>query len=149
MRLFLKVAYLASITFCFIFRPATKAVIVAIWLHNKVLLVKNSYNHKLVIPGGYMKLGENALEAAVREVKEETGISAEPNQFINIFSISGLFNYKRETIQCFELILNSPPDIQLDQREVIWAEFFTIENALAQNLSSPVRKFLLNYLGNS
>lgn len=145
-RLFLKATYFASIVFCFIFRPATKSAIIAIWLKNKVLIVKNSYYHKYVIPGGYINMGENPVEAAVRELKEEIGIMTDPQQLKKICTIKGTFNYKRETISCFELILNDPPNIQLDHREVIWAEFISLGAALKLGLSSPVSKFLVKYL---
>ena len=145
MRIFYRVAYAASIVFCFIFRPAIKAVIIAIWLKNKVLIIKNSYYHKYVIPGGYINIGEKPIEAALREVKEETGILADLHQFKKVCVIKGTFNYKRETIQCFELILNEPPHIRLDHREVIWADFLYLDEALTRKLSSPVRMFLRKY----
>jgi 8-oxo-dGTP pyrophosphatase MutT (NUDIX family) len=144
-RLLLKVAYFASIIFCFVFRPATKSAIIAVWLKNKVLIIKNSYYHKYVIAGGYINIGENPVEAAVREVKEEIGIIADPNQLKKVCVIKETFNYKRETINCFELILNGPPHIQLDHREVVWAEFLSLHKALKLNLSSPVRAFLIQY----
>jgi len=147
-RIFLKAAYLASIIFCFIFRPATKSAIIAVWLKNEVLIVKNSYYHKYVIPGGYINRGEHPLEAAVREVKEEIGIFAAPHQLKKICVLKETFHYKRETINCFELILNAPPQIRLDYREVVWAEFMTLRKALNLKLSSPVRMFLVKYLTN-
>jgi ADP-ribose pyrophosphatase YjhB (NUDIX family) len=145
-RLLLKAAYFANIIFCFVFRPATKSAIVAVWLKNKVLIVKNSYYHKYVIPGGFINRGENPVEAAVREVKEEIGVSADPHQLKKVCIIKATFHYKRETINCFELILNDPPPIQLDYREVVWAEFITLPKALNLKLSSPVRMFLHKYL---
>lgn len=145
-RLFLKAAYFASIIFCFIFRPATKSAIIAIWLKNKVLIIKNSYYHKYVIPGGYINMGENPVEAAVREIQEEIGIIADPNQLKKICVIKETFNYKRETINCFELILNDPPHIRLDHREVVWAGFIPLHKAFKLKLSAPVRTFLIKYL---
>ena len=148
-RLVLKVAYIASIIFCFIFRPATKSAIIAIWLKNKVLIIKNSYYHKYVIPGGFINMNEKPVKAAAREVKEEIGIMADPHQLKWICAIKGTFNYRRETIQCFELNLIDPPHIQLDHREVIGAEFMSLDRALKLELSSPVRMFLTKYLEQS
>lgn len=91
-------------------------------------------------------MGENPVEAAARELKEEIGIVADPRQLNKICTIKEVFNYKRETINCFELILSDPPNIRLDHREVIWAEFLSLPKALNLELSSPVNKFLVNYL---
>ena len=91
-------------------------------------------------------MGENPIDAAVRELKEEIDIVVDPRLLKKICTIKGSFNYKRETISCFELILDDPPSIQLDHREVIWAEFISLRKALKLELSSPVNKFLLTYL---
>lgn len=48
---------------------------------NKVLLVKRGYPPglgKWSIPGGVVEAGEKLVEAAKRELKEETGLEAEP-----------------------------------------------------------------------
>lgn len=54
---------------------------------NKVLLVRHTYGSaqgKLLIPGGYCQFNELPGEAAVREVQEETGISAKPIALIGV-----------------------------------------------------------------
>lgn len=42
----------------------------------KVLLIKNVYDNRWAIPKGHVDPGETSEQAAVREVKEETGITA-------------------------------------------------------------------------
>ncbi|MEM3743987.1 MAG: NUDIX hydrolase, partial [Candidatus Methanomethyliaceae archaeon] len=55
----------------------------------QILLVKRGHepNKGLwSIPGGLIKLGETAEEAAIREVKEETGLE------VSIGAVAGIFN---------------------------------------------------------
>lgn len=145
-RAFLRIVYWAGLVFCFIFRPAFKAAIVAIWSGDRILIVKNSYYSKFVIPGGYVQRGEKPAEAAVREISEEVGIRAATDQLKSMDTLQGTFRFKRETIHCYELRLASPPDVHLDFKEVVWYDFLPLEKALDMNLSGPVKFFLKKYL---
>ncbi len=54
---------------------------------HKVLLARHTYgpgNGKLIIPGGYVNIGETPQEALKREYREETGIEIEPQNIIGI-----------------------------------------------------------------
>ncbi len=51
----------------------------------KVLLVKTTYNNYFSFPGGGIKRGETAKDAAVRELREETGIEAKKLHLIGEF----------------------------------------------------------------
>ena len=53
----------------------------------RVLLVRRKYppaKGKWSVPGGHVKLGEPLYAAAIRELKEETGVEAEPVGVVNI-----------------------------------------------------------------
>lgn len=53
----------------------------------KVLLGRHTYgggNGKLIIPGGYVNVGETPQEALVREYLEETGVTVKPGNIIGI-----------------------------------------------------------------
>lgn len=53
----------------------------------RILLVKRAYppgRGRWSVPGGHIELGEGVLEAAVRELKEETGIEGEPLGVVNV-----------------------------------------------------------------
>ena len=54
---------------------------IVVWREDKVLLVRRAKVPRLgewSIPGGAQSLGETVFEAAVREVREETGIDVRP-----------------------------------------------------------------------
>ena len=64
--------------------PAASAVVVD--NEGRLLLAKRTDNSLWTIPGGTMKPGETIAEAAVREVKEETGLDVEVLSLVGIYS---------------------------------------------------------------
>lgn len=60
-------------------RPMTLGVRVAVFdADGRVMLVRHSYMPGWYLPGGGIERGETALEAAVKEVREETGLIVDP-----------------------------------------------------------------------
>ena len=53
--------------------------------NNKILLQRRSDNGEWGLIGGLLELDETYLEAALREVKEETKLVVEPKYFLGIF----------------------------------------------------------------
>ena len=60
---------------------------VAIIHNNQLLLTKRNDFEVWCLPGGHMDAGETVAEAAVREVKEETGLDIRLTQFVGVYSI--------------------------------------------------------------
>lgn len=54
--------------------------------HGAVLLQRRSDNNRWSVPGGAMELGESIAAAAVREVREETGLEVEVVSLIGVYS---------------------------------------------------------------
>ncbi len=52
----------------------------------RVLLQRRADKNKWGFPGGAMELGESASEAAIREIKEETGLDVEASRLIGIYT---------------------------------------------------------------
>ncbi len=52
----------------------------------RILLHKRTDNEYWSIPGGAMKPGESIAETVVREVQEETGIEAEVQKILGVYS---------------------------------------------------------------
>lgn len=50
----------------------------------KLLLLHHVKFEKWIVPGGHVEINEHQLEAAIREVKEETGISLSAKDFLTL-----------------------------------------------------------------
>jgi 8-oxo-dGTP pyrophosphatase MutT (NUDIX family) len=119
---------------------------VAIVWDNQILLVHptNSSWRKntLGIPKGKLEKGEDPLDAAIREVREEVGISIDPSKLYPESFTSPKYNESGKLVShltYFLLKIESPFDIglsenrvptsQLQLEEVDWAGFIKIEDA--------------------
>jgi ADP-ribose pyrophosphatase YjhB (NUDIX family) len=52
----------------------------------RILMIRRTDNDLYAIPGGQLELGETLSQAAVREVREETGIECEVTGVIGLYS---------------------------------------------------------------
>lgn len=65
-------------------RPLVAAGALFLDEHDGVLLVKPCYKPGWEIPGGYVEAGESPLDACLREVKEELGVSPEIGSLLTV-----------------------------------------------------------------
>jgi 8-oxo-dGTP diphosphatase len=137
-----KLAHAGLTVFAFLFRPAVRGVNVVIRGEGGLLLVKNSYRRGYTFPGGYVRGGEKPRAAAVRELKEEVGITAYPNQLRHARQYRFTVCYRRETVDIFEMTLEKDTAISIDNREVVWAGFVPSESILLQGLCLPAEAYL-------
>jgi 8-oxo-dGTP pyrophosphatase MutT (NUDIX family) len=121
-------------------RPLKHGALVAIWHEGRVLIVKNSYVDYYSLPGGYVKRGERAWEAAARELREELALDVDPKELALEVDVTHDWEGRRDHVVIFDLHLDYAPAVQVDNREVVAAEFLTPEQALARKLFPPLRK---------
>lgn len=139
-----KIAYRLYLIICFITRQKMTGAYIAVWSDGKILLIKNSYKEKYTIPCGGVNKNESIIQAAVRELKEETGIEI-PEKSLRFYKeYINHEEYKEDHIHLFELFLETAPEVKIDNREVIWGEFKTKDQALKYNLFKPVKDYLLS-----
>lgn len=122
--------------------PTTHGSLVALWHNGEILLVQNSYVPYRSLPGGYVQRNENGRDAAVRELREETGLVAKPFELRLALDQWHDWEGKREHIEIYELDLPEPIRIAIDNREVVEARFFSPEQALALDLFPPLREII-------
>jgi 8-oxo-dGTP diphosphatase len=132
-------AYRAMRTYWKVRRPTTHGTLVALWNGGEVLLVRNSYVPYYSLPGGYLRRGETARDAVVRELTEEVGIAADAEKLELVLERTHDWEGKHDHVQIFALDLPSRPKVDVDHREVVEASWWSPERALALNLFPPLR----------
>jgi len=125
-----------------VLHPQAHGALVALWQNDKILLVQNSYARYRSLPGGYVRRHENGRDAAVRELREETGLSVDASELRVALDKHHEWEGKREHIEIFELDVSVPISVNVDHREVVQAEFFEPRSALLLDLFPPIRQVI-------
>ena len=139
---FYKLAYKAILLLWFFTRPTVYGVYVAVWHRDKLLMIKNSYKKRFTIPCGRVKRGENKAAAAVRELDEEVNIKLDKDQLTFVGEYAGKFKYATDIGTFFEIAMPELPQVQADNREVVWAQFVPLDQVSNLNLSPTVKTWL-------
>lgn len=128
--------------------------VAAIIEHNQqfVLVTDKTKNGlKLNQPAGHVEIGENIIDAVIREVAEETSLNFIPQYLVGVY----YFQTNQDTTYirfCFSGILNDynkqPCPAQGDE-DVIEAKWYTLEDIktqVANHRSQIVLRCILDYL---
>ena len=126
----------------FIRRPETTGALVAVWYQGRVLLVKNSYRPQLTFPGGYIRPREDRRTAAARELREEVGINVQPKRLVHAYHGTHVFEHRQDTLDIYELEMAAEPKVQVDNREVVRAEFLMPAEALSMQIVPHLDEYL-------
>ena len=99
----------------------------------KVALVKQfryAYGEEVwEIPAGKLERGEDPEKAAVRELKEETGLSAE--RLEKLFTLYPTPGYTNEKIHVYEAVGATAGESSPDEGEFLTVVYLSVEEALA------------------
>jgi ADP-ribose pyrophosphatase YjhB (NUDIX family) len=95
----------------------------------QILLIRRTDNGNIALPGGGMDLGESITQAAVREVKEETGLDVELTGLVGIYTNPRhVIEYTSdgEVRQEFSIVftaqpIGGTPRTSSESSEVVWS----------------------------
>jgi 8-oxo-dGTP diphosphatase len=135
-------AYRAARAWWFVRRPQTFGAVVALWNNGRILLVQTSYRRCYTLPGGFMKPGETALDGAGRELAEALQLFIPAAAFKLGWCGSRRFESREDTVTIWEVLLDAPPVIRVNGRELIWAGWKTPAEACSLPLLPHLRAYL-------
>jgi 8-oxo-dGTP diphosphatase len=121
-------------------RARHEGALVAVYVDRAILLVRSSYRVEWSFPGGGIKRGETPDAAAKRELAEEIGLVA--LRLLPAGEVAGRWEGRRDLVHFFELRLDRPPKLQLDNREIIGARLASPEELCGIAVTGPVAAYL-------
>ncbi len=110
--IFYRAAYAVMKVFWFLRGHKPEGAFVAMWCHGRILLVKTSYQRFHTFPGGGKKRNEPPLETALREAREEVGLSISKQMLTRIDNDVDPDYFARERIALYEAHFDQTPDIR-------------------------------------
>lgn len=125
----------------FFTRPNQYGALVLIWHKDRVLLVRNSYQPLWSLPGGTIDRHEEADDAAVRELNEELRIELTKDDLCLCYEITIPFNFRKDNVKLFEWRPMVEPKITIDQKEIVDAGWFTVEEAREMSLIPHLERY--------
>jgi ADP-ribose pyrophosphatase YjhB (NUDIX family) len=123
-------------------QPHTHGALVAVWFFEELLLVKNSYRDQYTLPGGYVQRGETPQQAGARELREEVGLIVPSDQVVVAYNATKLFEHRHDEVTILEVEADTRPEFKADNREIVWAGFKPIREALTLPIVPHLREYL-------
>jgi len=118
---------------------------VLVTFDDQVLLIKTSYRPTYSLPGGYLGKLEDYASAACREVMEETGIVLDRSQLNEMLLFEQTHSGRLTSNMIFTCNINPKPLLTMDKREVVFARFVPIQEALSMQLDEIARTSICHF----
>jgi mutator protein MutT len=123
---------------------------VIIYRNKKILMQQRKDNKCWGYPGGHVELGEIVEEAAKRELREETGLTAISLELFGVFSGPELFHIYPDgnevhIIDVVYLCNNFTGTLKHQESEVLDLQWFDFDE-IPENLSPPIKPALRKFI---
>lgn len=119
---------------------AIAAASMCLWRGDKVLLVLRPEG-VWALPGGKVEVGETTVQAAEREVLEETGVAAEALAILGTFDIRSSKSGQRFRLTChLGRWISGEAAAATDAQDVLWA---TLDDARRLPLATHVKDVIV------
>jgi 8-oxo-dGTP diphosphatase len=141
-RIFYRAAYRAMRLWWFVRRPRHRGALVALWHDGEILMVRTSYRRGWDLPGGSVRRGESALDAARREIREEIGLAIPAAALRAVQAVEILLDYRHDHVTIFEMTADERPLPSPDNREIVAAIFRRPASIAASEVNPHVARYL-------
>ena len=136
-----RLAYPVALAWWALRRPRHQGALACIRVGGAVLLIRQSYRRAWTLPGGGVQPGETPETAVRRELLEELQL---PTPALHPGAVvCGTWNNRQEEVHVFELSLDHLPLLRLDNREVVEARLFAVDELPGLALSSAAAAYLV------
>ena len=97
----------------------------------KILIIRSPKWKKPAIPGGHIEIGETAMQAAVREAREEVGMEVEPIRLLQVQEAIFPKGFSRKRHFIFFKYLCKPKSrkVKIDNKEIVGYEWMEMKDA--------------------
>lgn len=126
-------------------RPEHRGSLVALWHDGEILLLRSSYRPGWSLPGGGIAHGESAREAALRELREETGLAVPEASLHEAQALAFIWEHRSDHTTIFELTLAQRPTLRLDNREIVGSAFLAPDAIDLDDVAPHVAHYLARF----
>jgi 8-oxo-dGTP pyrophosphatase MutT (NUDIX family) len=130
----------------YLLRPKHHGALVAVWVDDRVLILRQSYRPHLSLPGGGVRRGERPIDAALRELREEVGLTLPESALSIAWEGTHFWDWRHDHVTIFEARLDSVPPVRVDGREIVEARLISPLAVLAGPRAPFVEGYLLRAL---